>query len=403
MSPYDAVPTALRECAQWVCWRTADRDGTETKLPVNPRTGRLASVADEATWTDFATAYEAVETESTLSGIGFVFTESDSFVGVDLDAMRDPETGQPDVDAKAIVGRLDSYTEVSPSGTGYHVILEGAVPAGGNRAGRVECYDHARFFTVTGEHVAGTPGEIVARQAALDAVHRDYINTSGQSDCSVIPDGMAAQSVSGDDAATPTAQSDTTHSLPDDVVLARAGKAKNAQKFARLWDGDTTGYDSHSEADMALACHLAFWTGRDTAQMDRLFRKSALYRAKWDDAHYSDGTTYGEATLQRAAQITTDAYTPARETTANEQNPGLATDVASLQRDVARLERTLERRTTEQETVADIERRVHTLTTQLEYLQSELETERAKRNRLATKLAIHERDTQPWWRRLRRT
>jgi len=74
--------------------------------------------------------------------------------------------------------------------------------------------------------------------------------------------------------------------------------------------GDTSGYESHSEADMALCRLLAFWTGRDRSRMDRLFRQSGLARDKWDEVHYADGSTYGEKTLERAIARTDDVYTP---------------------------------------------------------------------------------------------
>lgn len=82
--------------------------------------------------------------------------------------------------------------------------------------------------------------------------------------------------------------------------------ATNGAKFERLWNGNTAGYESHSEADMALCCLLAFWTGGDATQMDRLFRQSGMYRGKWDEVHYADGSTYGEKTVERAIQTTTE-------------------------------------------------------------------------------------------------
>lgn len=61
---------------------------------------------------------------------------------------------------------------------------------------------------------------------------------------------------------------------------------------------------------MALCCLLAFWTGGDATQMDRLFRDSGLYRGKWDEVHYADGSTYGAKTVERAIETTTEFYEP---------------------------------------------------------------------------------------------
>ena len=87
-------------------------------------------------------------------------------------------------------------------------------------------------------------------------------------------------------------------SLSDDEILDRAPNAVNGQKFTRLFNGDTSAHPSQSEADLALCDMLAFWTGRDADQMDRLFRQSGLYRKKWDERRGRD--TYGNLTIQKA-------------------------------------------------------------------------------------------------------
>jgi hypothetical protein len=91
--------------------------------------------------------------------------------------------------------------------------------------------------------------------------------------------------------------------LDDEELLERALSAANGSKFARLWAGDASAHGGDaSAADLALAGMLAFWSGGDLGQMDRLFRRSALMRAKWDERHYSDGSSYGQHTLERALE-----------------------------------------------------------------------------------------------------
>jgi primase-polymerase (primpol)-like protein len=136
----ERLPNELTDRDQWVCWRTEDRDGKSTKIPVDPSTGRFASTTDPSTWCSFDRAHEYARDTGEIAGLGFVFTDADPFVGVDLDDCRDPNTGRPTELAKDIVDRLDSYTEVSPSGTGFHVIVRGVLPEGRNRHGDVECY-----------------------------------------------------------------------------------------------------------------------------------------------------------------------------------------------------------------------------------------------------------------------
>jgi primase-polymerase (primpol)-like protein len=96
------------------------------------------------------------------------------------------------------------------------------------------------------------------------------------------------------------------------VLLKKAQRASNGPKFERLWGGNTGGYESNSEADMALCCLLAFWSGGDQRQMDRLFRQSGLLREKWDEVHFADGSTYGEKTIERAISNTLEFYDPDR-------------------------------------------------------------------------------------------
>ncbi len=330
------VPEALCTRDQWICWKRAERNGETTKVPVDPQTAGFASTTDEGTWCSFETALECVESGSTaVDGLGFVFTKSDPFVGIDLDDCRDPDTGQPTKRAKAIVGRLDSYTEVSPSGTGYHVLVRGGLPEGRNRRGHIEMYDHARYFTVTGDHVSGTPTQIESRQRELEEVHAAYVRESD--------DGGQEGS---------TSETRSKARLSDDELLEKARNASNGEKFERLWNGSTVGYTSQSEADMALCCLLAFWTGGHAGQMDRLFRRSKLDRPKWREEHYADGSTYGEKTIARAIAHISESYEPSERAEAQEAESSrdrehvyLEKRVSLLRKQTTSLEREVEEKT----------------------------------------------------------
>lgn len=84
--------------------------------------------------------------------------------------------------------------------------------------------------------------------------------------------------------------------LSDEELIDKATHARDGAKFSRLWAGDTTGYPSQSEAEMALVSLLAFWTGRDRDRIDHMFRASGLYRDKWDSPR--GGSTYGAGTIE---------------------------------------------------------------------------------------------------------
>jgi len=140
------------------------------------------------------------------------------------------------------------------------------------------------------------------------AIHREYVQDTERDTASESEPGNGT-----DDESPTTGTADVDVDLEDEDLLEKARNASNGEKFERLWNGNTVGYDSQSEADMALCCLLAFWTGGDRTQMDHLFRQSGLLREKWDEVHYADGSTYGEKTIERAIATTSEFYdrTPA--------------------------------------------------------------------------------------------
>jgi primase-polymerase (primpol)-like protein len=202
-----------------------------------------------------------------LDGIGFVVTTDDDYVALDLDSCRNPDTGEIQPWARAIIERFASYTEVSPSGTGIRVFVKGRLPPGGRKKGAIEIYDTARFMTVTGCHLTETSSTIEDRQAEIEAFHAEVFG-----ECRHRANGQG-QTVEGGNR--------SSSGLSDEAILERAGRAANAEKFLRLWSGGVSDYASPSEADLALCCLLVFWS-RDPAQIDRLFHRSALMRPKWD-------------------------------------------------------------------------------------------------------------------------
>jgi putative DNA primase/helicase len=156
------IPEELTERAQWVCWRYEERDAKLTKVPYTPGTLRRASSTDPSTWTTFEVATQACEFgydglsdvdhgEPSYDGIGFALSDADPYAGIDLDKCRNPESGDIAPWALEILDRVrDGYSEISPSGTGIHVIIRGDVRDGGIRRGPVEMYSRGRYFTITG-------------------------------------------------------------------------------------------------------------------------------------------------------------------------------------------------------------------------------------------------------------
>jgi putative DNA primase/helicase len=288
------APGELRTVDQFVCWREEERDGDTTKVPYSVHGGR-ASSTNSKTWAPFEAAIAYAE-ERTMNGVGFVFTEDDPFAGIDLDKCRNTESGEIEPWAWKIVAAFNSYTEVSPSGTGLHIFVKATLPGPNNRKGPLEMYESGRYFTLTGEHLSGTPTKIHERQDVLERLYRHVFKIE-----------KASNATNGHKRRTAPLD------VGDEDLLALAKQAKNGGKFSRLWSGDTSDYaGDDSRADLALCSLLAFWTDGDTERMDHLFRQSGLMREKWNRHDYR------ERTFNRVLEDRTEFYQPGNKASANE-------------------------------------------------------------------------------------
>jgi putative DNA primase/helicase len=148
----EGIPEEIRVRPQWVVWKAVGEK--PDKVPYSARTGRRASSTDLLTWATFQEALEAYE-DGEYDGLGFVFSSADPYTGIDLDNCVDGD-GEIAQWALEIVRYFDSYTELSATGTGLHIIVRGNVP--NRRKGEVEVYSSKRFFTVTG-HVVEVGGD----------------------------------------------------------------------------------------------------------------------------------------------------------------------------------------------------------------------------------------------------
>lgn len=165
----ERIPPSLTALPRWVCWPSL-----ENKQPIQLG-GRPASSKDPSTWSTYGDAFNAYE-RCGYAGVGIVL--GDGLAGLDLDDVRDPETGAVEEWAMCFVRALDSYAEVSPSGTGVKVFVRGKWPMDrkDNERG-IECYngldangEHGRYFTVTGHRLDGAPAEANERTAKMAEV-----------------------------------------------------------------------------------------------------------------------------------------------------------------------------------------------------------------------------------------
>lgn len=286
---YDNIPAELRVRPQCVCWGAQGiaSGAKEWKVPYNPSTGQKAKANQPDTWAAFETACAGVAA-GYYYGIGFEFSETDPFVGVDFDHCI--QGGKLDQNVAAWVEQFNSYTEVSPSGTGLHILCKGKLPGGAIKTAAVEIYDRGRYFTLTG-NVYGPPRPLRDAQDVIDAMYTALTATRQQ------PDDK------------PTEQLHSGVDLTDEKLLEIATNAKNSELFTALFTGNWPGrFPSQSEADITLCNLLAFYTGRNPEQMDRLFRQSGLMRDKWDRPQ--SGSTYGVITIKNAIRHCKQVFDP---------------------------------------------------------------------------------------------
>jgi putative DNA primase/helicase len=331
--------TTLKEDDQWVAWEyrcrnndcgttKLDADANEcpecgddpTKPPLSPVTSHgYAQSDDESTWVSYERTREYAR-EQDMEGVGFMLSGGIR-VGVDLDGCRDPETGELEDWAEDIVDRLDTYTEVSPSGTGLRAFVIGRLPEGRRRQGQertidalegvnktpeVEMYQQTRYMTYTGNKLEGTPNDVQERADEIEAIHSEYVAEDDENgDLSDFEGSDTDDDLSGE---TPE---NAANDLSDEEIIEIAKNAENGRKFERLWRGDTSvctddsGDPDHSRADLALCSLLAFYTGGDRSRIERLFEKSGLVRDKWRNR-----SDYRKRTINKALSDMTEFYEP---------------------------------------------------------------------------------------------
>lgn len=267
------IPEELKKSgARWCVWKLEQRDGKDTKVPYQSET-RKGQSNNPKSWLTYEQAINQYRGGS-FAGIGLYMGGNlkdgfDELTGLDWDHLK--EAG---ISTDEIIG-IQSYAETSPSGTGARCFcLLDKIPGEKKKKNDREIYKSGRFLTVTGHHIEGSPSSI--KPADPEGLKVFYTRLCGE-----------------EQADLPTQKEEVIPDRAEDEIIRIAGKNK---KFHPLWKGQVS--DDHSADDMALCNILAWASGRDPVMMDRVFRRSGLYRDKWDE---NRGTlTYGQITIQKA-------------------------------------------------------------------------------------------------------
>ena len=340
MTDVSKLPQELKDNGLFCLWRYEQRGDKRTKVPYDPRTGRMAQSNQPGTFAPLETALAAQRQGYDGLGVG-IFGD---VCAIDIDHCV-KEDGTFTQVGMYVVAIMDSYTEYSPSGKGLRILFKApgfvydkAAYYINNARHGLEVYvagATSKYVTVTGNMLAGY--DTTLRECSMELrrvldmyMRRDVVVDTAQSQMaglvSQLQDSFAkpgsaegepkreANNCAADTAASSMqAASAASHdeaatvAFTDLQLLDKAIAAKGGFQFDALYHGNTQGYPSHSEADLALCCKLAFWTGCDKTQMDRMFRASGLMRAdKWD--RQQSGSTYGGITIDRALRDNRDTY-----------------------------------------------------------------------------------------------
>jgi hypothetical protein len=294
------IPPELKAIPNWMCWCYELRQNNQgvwkwTKPPLQVNS-HYARSDQPRTWTTFERVLEyylyPIGTEP--NGIGF--RPTGDIIGSDLDHCRDPVSGEIGEWAWEIIRLINSYTEISPSGTGIRIFCYGKLPPGRRKNGNVEMYDQSspKYLTITGHHLPGTPRTLERRQTEVERAHAEYLggetepNTPEKRQPLTPIERPVTRPMSG--------------TITVDDIVEKASHAANGEKFRRLYRGEVqgAGYLSQSEAELAFVSMVAFWTGPEPEMIDAVYRASRLHRDKWDSMR--GGRTYGEITIEKAMQ-----------------------------------------------------------------------------------------------------
>ncbi|AKJ71397.1 replicative primase/helicase [Achromobacter phage phiAxp-1] len=295
------LPVELKGYQQWVVWKYVMRNGEWTKVPYQPLSMNAAKANDPSTWGGYVDAMNTANNPATeCDGVGFMLSPDDPYVFIDLDdvAKRDQDGALIYADEnrdemfavqRKIVDEFDSYTELSPSGRGVHIITkcEGKneiFKHGGGRRLAVEIYASGRFMTMTGNVIEGRKN-IWGRKELVSILYRQVkVRNNGFEPCFTPGNAQFVE---------------------DEEIIRRGCNAKNGDKFSALiegrWQELGIGDGSQSVADQALLNMLTFYSG-NREQIKRIFMNSGMYRP--DKKSTKNGRSYLDFSIDKAFDMT---------------------------------------------------------------------------------------------------
>lgn len=253
----NAVQTLTGDKKQWVLWRLEEHDGNTKKVPYI-KGNRHASTTDPTTWLTHNEAWNAYSEHDDYDGIGLVF--GGDVLGVDLDkCLEGGEITDPIV--SSFVEAANTYTEISPSGTGLHLYFKLTAPLRlkKNRHGKYEMYTTNRYFTFTG-----------------NLYNQNEVCTVSPSQAESLLKILGYPWNPVSEAANQVVSGSSTN-LDLEIVKQKMFASQNGTEIKALYSGNTSQYsDDTSAADAALVQQLNYWTNGDRDAMKTLWLDSGL-------------------------------------------------------------------------------------------------------------------------------
>ncbi|WP_053038933.1 phage/plasmid primase, P4 family [Staphylococcus aureus] len=283
------IPDELIELPQWVLWRAEwnEKQQQYSKIPYS-YAGYKANSTNSDTWTIFDAINSIYEQNDRYDGIGFVISEHDNYIVLDIDNAID-ESSQITSNLALDMTKM-TYCEKSPSGTGLHYFFKGELPKERKKKRSdldIELYDNARFMTMTGESIGQR--EISDDQSLLNNLVERYFKQEE------LPETFIGNNITN------------KSNLDDEDVINIMLKSKQKDKISNLLQGNYEPYfDSPSEAVQSLLHYLAFYTSKDKEQMERIFLNYNNLTDKWGSKR--GNTTWGQLELDKAINNQSEVY-----------------------------------------------------------------------------------------------
>lgn len=275
------IPLEMKGTKQWVCYRKKSVDGKTKKFMLNPSDLTFAKANDPTTWSSFLTAMKVLRRkELRIDGLAFVLTNG--YVFIDTDHSIDDDGNVNELSRRLLSILPETYAERSCSGHGIHIIAKGRLVKDAKKRNDslgIEIYDTKRFLCMTGDIIDGRK-EIVPYPKEIEDISKSIVGW--------MPPPKRIERIAP--------------SMSEREIIEKIRKSRQREKFDALYEGNTAGYPSASNADFAMASILAFWT-QDRNQIGSIMLSSGLAREKWEKNAF-----YLQTTIKKALSLCRKAY-----------------------------------------------------------------------------------------------